>query len=187
MKILLHSCCGPCYLGVKEGLPAYSKLLLYYYNPNIEPAEEEGLRWKHLERAAELTGVEAYRAPYEPEKHHSITAPAKGVFKERCIHCYRLRLENTALFAYENGFNAFTSTLLVSPWQDRDILLKYGEELATRYKLRFLGDDFRLHFRAGQTHAKELELYRQNYCGCALSKIEADAARKIKKERKQAH
>ncbi|MDR1588181.1 MAG: epoxyqueuosine reductase QueH, partial [Treponema sp.] len=90
----------------------------------------------------------------------------------RCLFCYRLRLEKTAARAAELGCGAFSTTLLISPYQDHEAVRKTGEEIAKRYAIPFLYRDFRPLFRGGQEKARERGLYMQKYCGCVFSEEE---------------
>ena len=82
------------------------------------------------------------------------------------------RLEKTAKYAKENGFDAFSTTLLISPYQDHGLLKKTGDMLSKKYGIEFLYKDFRPGFRYGQNKARELGLYMQKYCGCVFSEEE---------------
>ena len=80
--------------------------------------------------------------------------------ENRCVkYCYRVRLEQTAKYAKENGYDTFSTTLLISPYQNHEALKKIGEEMAEKYGLTFLYRDFRPGFKEGQTEARELGLY----------------------------
>ena len=79
-------------------------------------------------------------------------------------------------YAAENGYDAFTTTLLVSPYQKHDELRKVCEKLAAEAGIEFVYRDFRVGYREGQEKARELGLYRQKYCGCVFS--EEDRYRK---------
>ena len=90
--------------------------------------------------------------------------------ENRCVkYCYRVRLEQTARYAKEHGYDTFSTTLLISPYQNHNALKKIGEEMAEKYGLNFLYRDFRPGFREGQAEARELGLYMQKYCGCVFS------------------
>jgi predicted adenine nucleotide alpha hydrolase (AANH) superfamily ATPase len=95
--------------------------------------------------------------------------PAKG---GRCLFCYRLRLEKTALLAAREGYEAFSTTLLISPYQNHELLKQIGEDLADRNGIAFLYRDFRPFFREGQRRAREQGYYMQKYCGCVFSEEE---------------
>ena len=107
------------------------------------------------------------------EENYGLKEFCKNVINDlenRCVnYCYRVRLEQTAKFAKENGYDSFSTTLLVSPYQNHEALKQVGEELAEKYGLEFVYRDFRVGFREGQTKARELGLYMQKYCGCVFS------------------
>ena len=84
-------------------------------------------------------------------------------------YCYQKRLGETVRYAAENGYDAFTTTLLVSPYQKHDELKKVCEDLAQKSGIKFIYRDFREGFREGQKKARELGLYMQKYCGCIFS------------------
>jgi len=91
---------------------------------------------------------------------------------ERCSHCYRMRLRKTASVALERGFDAFTTTLLISPYQRHDLLREMGEGIGGEVGVVFCYRDFRPGFREGHRLAGEYGLYRQAYCGCLYSEWE---------------
>ena len=182
-NVLLHACCGPCaeypldVLISEEGL----RPLLFFYNPNIHPRVEWQRRLENLQKLAELRRlnilVEADYAEnewvnYDPARHGGLS---------RCQMCYETRLDRTAAKASELGLPAFTTTLLVSPYQDYDELVSQGLAAAARHGVEFLVRDFRPGFRAGQNQAREDGLYRQKYCGCRPSLEQSDFKEKILK------
>jgi len=91
---------------------------------------------------------------------------------ERCRYCFRLRLSRTAEIALENGFGAFTTTLLISPHQKHDLIREIGNELAEEKGIDFLYADLRKRYSDSRRMTKPLELYRQQYCGCVYSEWE---------------
>jgi epoxyqueuosine reductase len=91
---------------------------------------------------------------------------------QRCKKCYRMRLEKTASFAKQEGFSAFSTTLLISPYQDHEEIKRQGEKTAEKYGVEFLYRDFRPLFREGQTNARAANMYMQKYCGCVFSEEE---------------
>ena len=102
----------------------------------------------------------------------------------RCVnYCYKVRLEQTAKYAKENGYDSFSTTLLVSPYQKHEELKKIGEKLAKKYGLQFVYRDFRVGFREGQKKARELGLYMQKYCGCIFSEEDRYQKQIIKDKR----
>ncbi len=171
LKLLLHACCGPCSLySTKQLLAEGYRPTLFYANPNIHPSREYAARREGLATVAERRGLTLLLEPaYEPEQYFRKVSGDEG---HRCRHCYAVRLERTALKAKELGFDRFGTTLLISPYQNRDLLLEIGNGLAARYSLTFHEADWRPGFRESQKEAKELGIYRQQYCGCLYSERE---------------
>ena len=169
MKLLMHTCCAPCSVYCidslrKEGIEP----TVYWYNPNIHPYIEYKTRRDTLKEYTKSINVEAIF-----EEEYGLDNFCKNVIgdlQNRCQnYCYRVRLEQTAKYAKENGYDTISTTLLVSPYQKHDILKEQGEEIAKKYGLNFLYRDFRVGFREGQAKARELGLYMQKYCGCVFS------------------
>lgn len=172
MKILLHTCCSNCAIYPFEVLKDKGfDVMLYWYNPNIHPYTEYNMRLNSLKKLANLLHQniiydEDYREFYE------FLRVVSGKERERCRFCYLLRLEKTAKKAKELEFDCFTTTLLVSPYQKFDRIIEIGRELSIKYGIEFLEEDFRSGFRKSMEKSKELELYRQQYCGCLYSEAE---------------
>ena len=169
MKLLMHTCCAPCSVYCIDSLRKENiEPTVYWYNPNIHPYMEYKARKDTLKEYTKSINVEAIF-----EEEYGLDEFCKNVIgdiKNRCQnYCYRVRLEQTAKFAKEHGFDAISTTLLVSPYQKHEILKEQGEEIAKKYGLNFLYRDFRVGFREGQNKAKELGLYMQKYCGCVFS------------------
>lgn len=171
MRMLLHVCCGPCSVfPVKHLLTAYPEYELtgYFYNPNIHPYKEFSRRLDTLKTFAEKIGFsqliidESYTL--EEFLQHALTAPGG-----RCTHCYELRMNQTACYAKEHGFDCFSTTLLVSPYQQHDLIRQAAEQAAASAGIRFCYIDFRPGWQEGVTISRELEMYRQPYCGCVFS------------------
>ena len=169
MKLLLHTCCAPCSVYCidslrKEGIEP----TVYWFNPNIHPYMEYKARRDCLKAYTESIGVKAIF-----EENYGLREFCKNVvgdLENRCQkYCYRVRLEQTAKYAVENGYDTICTTLLVSPYQKHDILKQQAEKIAKKYGLTFLYRDFRVGFREGQAKARELGLYMQKYCGCVFS------------------
>ncbi len=116
---------------------------------------------------------------YDIVNKNIITDEPHEIFRrpERCKTCYRLRLKKTAEEASKQGFDAFTTTLLISPYQDFAQITAIGNELAYKYNVSFYLRDLP-DFRKSMAIAKELGLYRQRYCGCIFSREERDRKRK---------
>ena len=91
---------------------------------------------------------------------------------DRCEKCYDVRLEKAAAYAAENGFDSFTTSLLISPYQKHDLIAEVAQRKAEKYGVEFLYRDFRPYFREGQKKAREAGYYMQKYCGCIFSEEE---------------
>ena len=105
-----------------------------------------------------------------------------GNIDARCGYCYRVRMEETAKYAAEHGFDSFTSTLLISPYQDHEMICAIANSMAEKYGVEFLYRDFRPLFQTGQEYAREHGMYMQKYCGCIFSEEDRYMAAKRKKK-----
>ena len=169
MKILLHTCCAPCSVYCIDRLKEMNiDMDVYWFNPNIHPYIEYKTRRDTLKEYTKSIGVNAI---FEDE--YGLREFCKNVINDlenRCMnYCYRVRLEKTAKYAKENGYDAFSTTLLVSPYQNHEGLKQVAEEMSKKYNIPFFYEDFRIGFRQGQAKARELGLYMQKYCGCVFS------------------
>jgi len=169
MKILMHTCCAPCSVYCIDSLKEEGiEPTVFWYNPNIHPYKEYEARRDTLKKYVEDINIKAIF-----KEEYGLREFCKNVIADlqnRCSnYCYKVRLEETAKYAKENGFDSITTTLLVSPYQNHEDLKKQGEEIAKKYGLEFVYRDFRVGFREGQAKARELGMYMQKYCGCAFS------------------
>ena len=181
-RLLLHSCCAPCSSYVLEYLSDYFEITVFYYNPNISPAEEYEKRaaeQQHLIRELPAKHpIHLVVGAYEPERFYAVSRGLEQVPEggERCFRCFRLRLEEAAKMAAEGGFDSFATTLTISPLKNAQKLNEIGEELSELYKVEHLPSDFKK--KNGYKRSVELSalygLYRQNYCGCVFSKRDAE-------------
>ncbi|MDR0494575.1 MAG: epoxyqueuosine reductase QueH [Treponema sp.] len=173
MKLLFHCCCGPCATGCIESLVAEGITpILFWYNPNIHPTTEYRNRRDALSALAAAKNLELEMADAYGLRSFLKETGTRTEAPERCEVCYRMRLTKTAEYAAEKGFDAFSTSLLISPYQQHDVIRRIGEELATHYGLEFLYRDFRPLFREGQAQARALGLYMQKYCGCIYGEEE---------------
>lgn len=182
MKLLMHTCCAPCSVYCIDELRNENiEPTVFWYNPNIHPYTEYKARRDCLKEYTKSIRIEAIF-----EEEYGLDEFCKNVIGDlpnRCTnYCYKIRLEKTVKYAKENGYDAFTSTLFVSPYQNHEALKKICEELARKYNIEFLYRDFRIGFRQGQKKARELGLYMQKYCGCIFSEEER-YAKKIEKDK----
>ena len=171
MNCLLHSCCGPCAVKCVEELQTERvRLSLFWYNPNIHPVTEYLSR-----REAFIQYAQSTELPYILKDEYGLRAFVSGVspdFDKRCEFCYNIRLDAAAAYAAANGFDNFSTTLLISPWQNHDMIRAAAEEISQRRRIPFFYRDFRPLFREGQQSARDMGLYMQKYCGCIFSEEE---------------
>ncbi len=173
-RVLLHACCGPCTSWTAPYLASRgAQVTGYWYNPNIHPFSEHERRREALDSLAAQTGLEMLWQP-----GYDLTAFLRAVAGheapgERCRLCYRLRLERAAQAAAHGGFDAFATTLLISPYQDLEAIRALGAELTAEYGVRFIYENLRRGYAASRSLADEYGLYLQRYCGCIYSEWEA--------------
>jgi predicted adenine nucleotide alpha hydrolase (AANH) superfamily ATPase len=174
MKLLLHTCCGPCLAGCLKALDGEGiEPVLFWFNPNIQPCTEYRARRDCLSAFARARGLELIMI--DEYGLRPFIRGLGGDFEDRerrCSYCYRLRLEKTAERAREGGFDRFGSTLLISPYQRHEAVREVGGNLAAQYGVEFFYRDFRPFFREGQRYAREGGFYMQKYCGCIFSEEE---------------
>lgn len=185
--VFLHICCGPCSLMPvvhlrREGF----EVTAFFFNPNIHPEEEYELRRASALLAAEkldypIVLAGQAQAPAEWIKNlNGVTAEG-----ERCVVCYRQRLLQTALEAKKRDFKFFTTSLLYSRYQHHEAICREAEQVALETGVAFLYRDFRPYWYEGINLSKELGLYRQKWCGCLLSRKEAEIQREQRAELKR--
>lgn len=172
MKLLMHTCCAPCSVYCIDSLREEGiEPTLYWFNPNIHPYTEYKIRKETLIEYSKTIDVKLI-----VNDNYGLKGFCKNVvddLENRCQnYCYRVRLEETVKYAKENGFDTFTTTLFVSPYQKHDIIKSICESLAEKYQISFLYRDFRKGFKKGQAKARECGLYMQKYCGCVFSEEE---------------
>lgn len=172
MKLLLHICCAPCLIYPLEALGKKGfQVSGYYYNPNISPDEEYLKRKQALVDYSLEQGLEVIYPQYLNSEFVSALNSCVE-FPLRCRSCWQLRLMRTALFAREKGMDYFSTTLLVSPYQDHGLLKQIGNEVSLQTGVAFYYEDYRAGFYNARKIAKEKGIYRQKYCGCLYSESE---------------
>jgi len=169
MDILLHICCGPCLIYPFRRLKEKEfSINGFYYNPNIYPLEEFSRRKEALGVLKENLKLEIEYPEYQQSDYFQAIIN-HGSSSDRCAICFNLRLKKTAQHAKDNGFKIFSTTLLVSPYQDHALLRQCGNQAAEESGVDFYYEDFRAGFKQAQAEAKDMGIYRQKYCGCKFS------------------
>ena len=171
MKTLLHVCCAPCANQCIDTLRQEGQTLTaFWYNPNIHPFTEYRSRRNCLRDYAASIAL-----PLVEQDEYGLRPFVRAVAEDidgRCVKCYEMRLFATADYAARNGFDSFTSSLFISPYQNHELLREVAERAADSFHIRFQYRDFRPLFRQGQERARELGFYIQKYCGCVFSEQE---------------
>lgn len=170
-SLLLHTCCAPCATyTVKYWQQRGLEVTSFWYNPNIHPFTEHQRRLETLQEFAIKTNLPLIVSQgYDVIEYFRKVA---GHEEDRCIDCFRLRLSVTALVARLKGFDSFTSTLFISPYQNQDLLKEIGESIALKEGVEFLCEDLTAGYRESIAISREIGLYRQKYCGCLYSEWE---------------
>ncbi|MDO5045020.1 MAG: epoxyqueuosine reductase QueH [Coriobacteriia bacterium] len=174
MKILMHACCGPCtiepaYLLREEG----HDLSFAFFNPNIAPFEEHQKRVSELKNFCEREGFRVIEFPYEQSLWEESVAPYAHHKAKRCKACYDLRLNACAVYAKNQGFDALSTTLTVSPYQYIQSIKSSLKKAAESVGIQAIFRDFTPYYEDSVRDSRALVMYRQNYCGCRFSAVEA--------------
>jgi len=181
MKLLLHVCCAGCAIYTfKETEKHFSKVVGYFYNPNVHPQEEYIKRKNAIEQFANNEKKDIVYPDYNTSEYFN-SVNMQLPENERCHKCWELRIKKTAEFAEQNGFDCFTTTLLISPYQNHSDIIDISKK--AEGKTKFYYEDFRKGFKESHELLKQYKLYSQNYCGCFASGYERDQ-RLAQKERK---
>lgn len=173
-SVLLHACCGPCAEWPLNVLTAEGlDLTVLFYNPNIHPKFEWERRRSNLDLLTQKKGIELI-VDNEYDEDLWTNSIWKDTYESRCHMCYDIRMKKVAGIAKARGFSAFTTTLLVSIYQQHELIVEAARRASAEVGIPFLYRDFRDGFRKGQQMAREDGLYRQKYCGCILSLEESN-------------
>jgi predicted adenine nucleotide alpha hydrolase (AANH) superfamily ATPase len=172
-SILLHTCCGPCSTYTIGRLRDQGfEVSGLWYNPNIHPYSEHQRRLASMQAYAESAGLRLVEErEYEMLDFLRLVA-GREIHGERCRLCYELRLGRTAQVAAAQGFDAFTTTLLISTHQDQDLLRQAGTAAGEEHHVEFYFENFRRGWSERGRLTREHDLYRQQYCGCIYSEWE---------------
>ena len=174
-KILLHSCCAPCSGEIMEAMVSSQiDFTIFFYNPNIHPQREYEIRKEENIRFAQKINIPFIDADYDRDNWFKRVKglewePEKG---KRCSACFDMRFERTALYAHENNFSIFTSSLGLSRWKDMNQINECGIRAASRYpNIIYWTYNWRKFDGSQRMYdiAKREQFYQQEYCGCVYS------------------
>jgi predicted adenine nucleotide alpha hydrolase (AANH) superfamily ATPase len=178
--ILLHTCCGPCATYTVGHLREQGfQVSGFWYNPNVHPFAEHQRRLASMEQYAESVGLPLLREEGYEVVEFLRAVVGREAYGQRCERCYEVRLGRTAQVALREGADAFTTTLLISPHQNQDLLRQAGEAASAEYGVAFYFESFRRGWSERGRLAREHGLYRQQYCGCVYSEWERNCGQTI--------
>ncbi len=172
-KILLHICCGPCAGKITELLQADFDITGYFYNPNIEPADEYLRRLQTAITLVNHYGIKLIKGIYNNKTWHSAIMGLEFLPEgdRRCWRCFRTRLVETAQRAKKEGISNFATTLTTSPYKNARVINKLGNVIATKYGINFIETSVKPENRNNPSIARQLKLYHQKFCGCNYSQF----------------
>lgn len=185
MKLLLHVCCAPdLTISYKRLIEQNINPTLYFYNPNIHPIDEYKKRLNEVIKLKKIWYLENIEAEYKQKEFFN--AINKNLNNNRCYECIRLRLKKSAEIAKKNNFENFSTTLFASPRKNHDMIKSIGEKIAKDFELNFMYFNFRANdgVKEAAKLCRNMNIYRQTYCGCSYSIFEAKKLEKISKEEK---
>ncbi len=173
MKVLLHICCAPDATTAYRRLSEFQDVTGYFFNPNIHPLEEYMKRRQALEKLSNLWHFDVVYPPYDPEEWFKVVRGLEDLPEGsmRCRACIAFRLRRSAIFAKENGFDAFATSLTTSPHKNVEFINDTGLKLSKSIGVNYIPSAFRKQngFLESVRYCKELDIYRQRYCGCVFS------------------
>lgn len=177
----MQSCCAPCSSYVLEYIAKYFDLTLFFFNPNISPENEFKVRLEELKKFVNRAGYDDVKINVPDYDSSEFFSAVRGMEDfpeggERCRVCYELRLRKTAEVAKNGGYEYFCTTLSISPHKNAMWINEIGLSLEKEYGVKWLYSDFKKKngYKRSIELSREYELYRQNYCGCIYSKLEAE-------------
>src|SRR5699024_9919638 len=164
-------CCAPCANRPIDILRTDGyEVTGFWYNPNIHPFTEYRSRRNCVREYAQEIDLKLIE-----RNDYGLRPFVRTVAEDiahRCVKCYEMRLFETARQAAEGGFDSFTSSLFISPYQKHALMRDVAERAGAVYGVAFLYRDFRQYFRVGQERARAVGFYMQKYCGCIFSEEE---------------
>ncbi|MCP3659233.1 MAG: epoxyqueuosine reductase QueH [Bacteroidetes bacterium] len=182
-KILLHTCCGPCFTYPLKYLKTSTdfEIVVYFYNPNIHPYKEFVKRKNTLEHFCKENSIELITEDYGLLEWTKYVSNSLDKREDRCSKCYEIRLEKSAKKTRELGIETMSTTLLYSTYQYHNQIKKLGENIVQKLandhqpNINFFHHDFREGWKEGFELFKPFKkqgLFMQNYCGCIFSEEE---------------
>ncbi|MFH1061826.1 MAG: epoxyqueuosine reductase QueH [Candidatus Omnitrophota bacterium] len=184
-SILLHVCCAPCMIYPLEQLRKQDfEVCGFFYNPNIQPNDEYDKRKKNVFTYSNQTNCNMFFDKSDDSERFFAAFDGKLDSPQRCHNCWYLRMKKTAEHAKKINVNYFTTTLLVSPYQDGEKIKEIGRKVAEQTGIEFYYENFSVGYQYAVQVSRLENMYRQKYCGCNLSFAQSQAAKNKKKIKK---
>lgn len=178
LKIVLHACCGPCStVPINEFLEQGHEIEIFFSNSNIHPWAEYVLRRDTASQYAKTLGIPFIEGTYNPKDWFLAVGDCRTYGKKRCSQCYKMRFVEPAQYAKEIGADAIASSLTISPYQFCDEINFRLKEAAQTHGVQAIESDFREQYKNSVEMSRKANMYRQNYCGCMYSQVEAQEQR----------
>ena len=173
-KVLIHTCCAICSAHPIKLLQELGyEPIAYFFNPNIYPQSEYSKRLEAQEKLCKSLNCELIVENYESDFYNELMVGYENHKEgsERCERCFEFRLLKSIQKADELGIENFTTSISISPHKNFEVLKSVGQKFSKYFNVNFLDFDFKKQdgFLKTIRMAKELNLYRQNYCGCEVS------------------
>ncbi len=177
-QLVLHICCAPDQAwGIHELGEKYD-ITCFFCNPNISPRHEYELRLDEAHKVAKHYGLRLESDEYDPKSWENAVEPYLSTPEggERCRACFLLRLGRTSQFCKDVSINKFATVMSVSPHKNIKMLNETGHQSAHDQSVQYIETNLKKNdgFKKSTVLSAELGLYRQDYCGCRLSKDESD-------------
>jgi len=184
-KVLLHSCCAPCSGAMIEEMASGGHdVTIFFYNPNIHPRAEYEIRKAENKRYAEELNIPFIDCDYDVDEFHKRSRglefePERG---RRCSMCFDMRMDVTAAYAKEHGYDCFTTTNATSRWKDTKQVNASGLQAAAKHGFRpyYWVYDWQTEEMTQRKYriSAQQRFYKQEYCGCSYSLRDSNAYRK---------
>jgi predicted adenine nucleotide alpha hydrolase (AANH) superfamily ATPase len=184
-RVLLHSCCAPCSGAMVEAMVADGlDVTVLFYNPNIHPKEEYELRKEENKKFCEKINVPFVDADYNDRDFFKRARgmefdPERG---RRCTMCFDMRMDYTAAYAREHGFDTISTTNATSRWKSQEQVDASGFRSAAKVDgvTYWGGEQWKNEEMTERKYRINADnaFYKQEYCGCAYSLRDVNEYRK---------
>ncbi|HET6786284.1 MAG TPA: epoxyqueuosine reductase QueH [Erysipelotrichaceae bacterium] len=180
-KLLMQSCCAVCNSWPLEYLYPIFDITIYYNNSNIYPASEYDTRISELRDYVQLfnernkTEIKVVEEPYDYDAYKLLYLEKRASDKEgsnRCGMCYALRINQAMKYASDHDYAFVTTVMTISRQKNSDKINGIARRLANGYlKVNYFYSNFKKNkgIDFAVNTAKQLGIYKQEYCGCEYS------------------